>query len=66
MIDPRTGRIRVRYVDVESEAYQTLAAYMIRLKPEDFAQPETVAALARAGNVTDAEFVARFGRLARR
>jgi 6-phosphofructokinase len=66
MIDPRTGRIRVRYVDVESEAYQTLAAYMIRLKPEDFAQPETVTALARAGNVTDAEFVARFGRLARR
>jgi hypothetical protein len=39
---------------------------MIRLKPEDFAQPETVTALARAGNVTDAEFVARFGRLARR
>jgi 6-phosphofructokinase 1 len=66
MIDPRTGRIRVRYVDVESEAYQTLAAYMIRLKPEDFEQPETVAALARAGNMTEAEFIARFGRLARR
>ncbi len=64
MIDPRTGRIRVRYVDVESEAYQTLAAYMIRLKPEDFEQPETVAALARAGNMTEAEFIARFGRLA--
>ena len=29
MLDPRTGRIRVRYVDVESEAYQTLAAYMV-------------------------------------
>ena len=66
MIDPRTGRIRVRYVDVESEAYQTLAAYMIRLKPDDFEQPETVAALARAGKMTEAEFVARFGRLARR
>ena len=32
MMDPKTGRIRVRYVDVESEMYQTLAAYMIRLK----------------------------------
>jgi 6-phosphofructokinase 1 len=66
MLDPRTGRIRVRYVDVESEAYQTLAAYMIRLKPEDFEEPDTVAALARAGNMTEADFLARCGRLARR
>ena len=44
-----TGRTRVRYVDVESEAYQTLAAYMIRLKPEDLEHRETVTALARAG-----------------
>jgi 6-phosphofructokinase 1 len=66
MIDPRTGRIRVRYVDVESEAYQTLAAYMIRLKPEDFEQPETVAALARAGRMTEEDFLKRFARLARR
>ena len=42
MMDPKTGKIRVRYVDVESEMYQTLAAYMIRLKPEDFDVPETV------------------------
>ena len=51
MMDPKTGTIRVRYVDVESEMYQTLAAYMIRLKPEDFEQPETIAALAKAGNL---------------
>jgi ATP-dependent phosphofructokinase / diphosphate-dependent phosphofructokinase len=61
MIDPRTGRIRVRYVDVESEMYQTLDAYMIRLKPEDFEDPQTLAALAKAGNLSEAEFVARFG-----
>src|SRR6266705_78078 len=36
MVDPKTGKVRVRYVDVESEMYQTLSAYMIRLKPEDF------------------------------
>ena len=66
MIDPRTGRrTHTRYVEHHPEAYQTLAAYMIRLKPEDFEQPETVAALARAGNMTEAEFMARFGRLAR-
>jgi len=61
LMDPRTGRVRVRYVDVESEMYKTLAAYMIRLKPEDFDDPATVAALARAGRLTPEEFVARFG-----
>jgi ATP-dependent phosphofructokinase / diphosphate-dependent phosphofructokinase len=63
MMDPKTGRIRVRYVDVESEMYQTLAAYMIRLKAEDFERPETIATLARAGNLDPAEFTRRFGPL---
>jgi 6-phosphofructokinase 1 len=66
MIDPRTGRIRVRYVDIESEAYQTHHAYMIRLKADDFEQPETLKALAQAAQMDEAEFAARFGRLARR
>jgi 6-phosphofructokinase len=66
MLDPRTGRIRVRYVDVESEAYQTLAAYMVRLKAEDLEQPDAVVALAKAGNLSPEEFVRRFGPLVRR
>jgi 6-phosphofructokinase len=66
MIDPRTGRIRVRYVDVESEMYQTLDAYMIRLKPEDLEDPQTLAALAKAGNLSEADFVARFGPVVRK
>jgi 6-phosphofructokinase 1 len=60
MLDPKTGKIRVRYVDVESEMYQTLEAYMIRLKPEDFDNPDTVTALAKAGNLGESEFVSRF------
>src|SRR5881628_2310170 len=60
MMDPKTGKIRVRYADVESEMYQTLYAYMIRLKPEDFDNPATVAALAKAGNVSESEFLKRF------
>src|SRR5512145_2445366 len=63
MIDSKTGKIRVRYVDVESEMYQTLAAYMIRLKPEDFDAPDTLAALAKAGNISETELLARFGPL---
>jgi 6-phosphofructokinase 1 len=66
MLDPKTGKVRVRYVDVESEMYQTLAAYMIRLKPEDLDNPESVAALAKAGNLGETELLARFGPLVRR
>jgi ATP-dependent phosphofructokinase / diphosphate-dependent phosphofructokinase len=66
MIDPRTGRIRVRYVDVESEMYQTLDAYMIRLKPEDLEDPHTLAALAKAGNLSESDFLARFGPVIRK
>jgi 6-phosphofructokinase 1 len=61
IVDPATGRVRVRYVDVESGAYQTLSAYMIRLKPEDLARPETRRALARAGHLDEAELLRRFG-----
>lgn len=63
MLDPKTGKIRVRYVDMESEMYQTLSAYMIRLKPEDFDEPETIAALAKAGHLSENELVSRFGPL---
>jgi 6-phosphofructokinase 1 len=63
MMDGKTGKIRVRYVDVESEMYQTLWAYMIRLKPEDFDGPETLAVLAKAGNLSETELVRRFGPL---
>jgi 6-phosphofructokinase 1 len=63
MLDPKTGKVRVRYVDVESEMYQTLAAYMIRLKAEDFANPDSLAALAKAGHLSETELLERFGPL---
>jgi 6-phosphofructokinase 1 len=62
--DPVTGRVRVRYVDVTSEAYQTLCAYMIRLTADDLGDPARVRALAAAGALSEAEFVERFGRVA--
>ena len=63
MLDPKTGKIRVRYVDLESETYQTLSAYMIRLKREDFDNPETITAIAKAGHLTETELISRFGPL---
>jgi 6-phosphofructokinase 1 len=64
MLDPATGRIRVRMVDVTSEMYQTLHAYMIRLKPEDLADPVQLRALAEAGRLDEAGFRARFAAIA--
>jgi hypothetical protein len=61
LLDSTTGKIRVRYADIHSEAYRTLLAYMIRLKREDFEQPEHREALARAANLSEPEFVRRFG-----
>ena len=63
LLDPRTGRIRLRYADVSSEAYRTLYAYMIRLKREDFERPDQLEALAAASGLGEEEFVARFGYL---
>ena len=60
IIDPATGRVRVRYVDLTSETYQAHLAYMIRLKSDDFADPERVRALAAVGRLTVEEFAARF------
>ena len=63
LIEPRTGKIRLRYVDLDSDAYRAAAAYMIRLTPRDFEDAARVKALAGAGGLGAAEFVERFGRL---
>ena len=63
MLDHRTGKIRVRYVDIDSELYQTLRAYMIRLEVQDFETPGQIETLAHGGHLEQTEFVNRFGYL---
>ena len=63
MLDHRTGKIRVRYVDIDSESYQALRAYMIRLEPQDFETPGQIETLAHGGRLDQAEFVSRFSYL---
>ncbi len=60
MLDHRTGKIRVRYVDIDSESYQTLRAYMIRLEPQDFEISGQIEALARDGHLEPTAFTNRF------
>ena len=65
MLDRRTGRVQVRYVDIHSESYRTHLAYMIRLKPDDLSQ-DRLPALAKAANLSEDEFKKRFGPLLER
>ena len=64
IMDPKTGRMRVRMVDVESDRYKIARSYMLRLRPEDFRDRVTLARLAQAANMKPAEFAQRFGYLA--
>lgn len=42
LLDPQTGRIRTRCVDVHAESYQVARDYMVRLEPSDLSD-ETLA-----------------------
>ena len=56
MIDPDTGRTRVRSVDIRSTRYAIARRYMIRLRQEDFADPHDLAKLASIAHCSVAEF----------
>jgi ATP-dependent phosphofructokinase / diphosphate-dependent phosphofructokinase len=63
LLDPGTGKIRVRLVDVTTESYRVARSTMIRLEPEDFDEPR-VSALAAQTNLDTAAFRAAFARVA--
>ena len=63
MIDPETGRTRVRSVNVASTRYAIARRYMIRLKREDFADPHDLAKLAATAHLPVPEFRDQFAYL---
>jgi 6-phosphofructokinase 1 len=66
IMDPETGRMRVRMVDVDSDRYRIAYAYMLRLKRSDFEDRGQLAKLAAAAHTTPEGFHALFGHLAER
>lgn len=60
LVDPATNRIRVRYVDVNSDIYRIARAYMIRLERADLENPVMLAKLAAAAKTTPEEFRERY------
>lgn len=63
LIDPQTGRARVRLVDVQSTRYAIARGYMLRLSPTDFQNPDDLAKLASIAHLSVDEFQQRFGYL---
>jgi 6-phosphofructokinase 1 len=64
MLDPKTGRMQNRKVNVAGEAYECAMAYMIRLERDDFEDERKLAKLAGTVHMLPAEFRGRFGYLA--
>jgi 6-phosphofructokinase 1 len=60
ILDSRTGRTRVRPVDVRSAGYEIARRYMVRLGPEDFEQPDLLGKYATLARMTPAEFRSSF------
>ena len=56
MIDEKTGRTRVRMVEIESEYYQIARRYMMRLHATDFDDDKILEGFAKVSGMTVAEF----------
>jgi 6-phosphofructokinase 1 len=64
MINPETGRTRVRRVDVRSMRYWIARRYMVRLRREDLEDPHQLSRLAATAGISPDEFRDEFGYLA--
>jgi 6-phosphofructokinase 1 len=60
MLDPKTGRTRVRMVDIDTESYKIARRYMIRLRKDDFDVPEELERIAKVAKLSPADFKKRF------
>jgi 6-phosphofructokinase len=60
LLDPETGRIRTRHVDLTTEAYRVARDYMVRLEPSDFSDPQSLAQLAAQTTLDSAQFREQF------
>ena len=60
LIDPATGKTRVRTVDIHSTRYAIARRYMMRLRRDDFENSQKLARLAQTAGLSPEEFRSRF------
>lgn len=64
LLDPATGRIRTRQVDLTTEAYRVARDYMVYLDPGDFADAQRLEMLASQTNLSAQSFREEFEKVA--
>jgi 6-phosphofructokinase 1 len=60
MVDPATGRAKVRMVDITAQSYQIARQYMIRLSEEDLNDPVALGRCAALTGLSPEAFQSRF------
>ncbi len=59
LLDPKTGKTRIRTIDINSDDYHMARRYMLRLEKEDM-EGETLKKLATTAKMTTEDFVKRY------
>ena len=65
LLDPTTGRTRLRYVNIRSTRYAIARRYMIRLRRDDFDDPHEIARFAAVAHLSLEQFRDQFESLVR-
>ncbi len=60
MMDERTGKTKIRMVDINAERYKIARRYMIRLRRDDFEDPHELAKFAATVGISIDEFRSEF------
>jgi 6-phosphofructokinase 1 len=60
MIDPTTGRTRLRLVDTSSESHQNAFALQVRVEPSDLTDPKKLEAIAETARLSPEEAKERY------
>jgi 6-phosphofructokinase 1 len=60
MVDPVSGRAKVRMVDITAQSYQIARQYMIRLSDEDLKDPVALGRCAALAGLSPEAFRSRF------
>jgi len=56
LIDKRTNRTKIRYVDIDTESYEVARKYMIRLEIEDLDDDKKLRKINKVTNISAKEF----------
>ncbi|MBN2356191.1 6-phosphofructokinase [candidate division KSB1 bacterium] len=65
MIDQKTMKTSIRYVDTKSDSYVVARTYMVRLENRDLLDKEFLKKISQMSRMTEEEFINRYGYLAK-